>query len=348
VAAGLVVMAAFARGAWGDEGPVPPAVEGAVDRGLAFLAREQNRGDGSIYGAANARGTEPRVAVTSLAAMAFMARGHTPGQGPYGEVINRAVDYVLKHQTARGVLSMSEASNHAMYEHGISTVMLCEAYGMLDDKRQEQARGAITRAVKVILDAQRVPKDEGNAGGWRYMPGDRDSDISVTGWQLMALRGAANVGADIPQRSLDAGVAYIKRRATTSGGFTYMSGVSGNSGPNPARTGTGVLALELLGQHGAKEALAGGDYLLRTPAGQTQGEQYFYSMYYCSQAAWQLGGKYWDQLAPTIRDSLIQKQATNGAWSASGPEAQGGAAYATSMAVLALTVPYRYLPIYQR
>jgi hypothetical protein len=331
-----------------DEGPVPANVESAVDRGLVWLAKNQDRTSGGFPPVAQ-RAEYPSVAVTSLAAMAFMARGHTPGQGPYGDNLNRAIDYVLKQQKPNGILAASLTGNNTMYEHGIATVMLCEAYGMLDDKRQEQARGAIARAVRVILAAQRVPKDSGSAGGWRYQPNQSSSDISVTGWQLMALRGAANVGADIPQRSLDAGIAYIKRRATSSGGFTYTSSESSGGGPNPARTGTGVLALELLGQHGAKESIAGGEYLLTHPVGSSGNEHYFYTVYYCSQAAWQLGGKYWDLIAPAIRNSLIQNQRTDGSWATSGTnEQQGGAAYGTAMAVLSLSVPYRYLPIYQR
>jgi hypothetical protein len=347
-AAALLLLAALLPAtARADEGPVPPNVESAVDRGLAWLAKKQERSTGSFL-PLYSRGDSPAVAVTSLAAMAFMARGHTPGQGPYGENLNKAVDCVLKLQKPSGLLANSTAGNNTMYEHGIATVMLCEACGMLDDKRQEQTRAAITKAVRLILAAQRVPKDPGNVGGWRYQPTRQDSDISVTGWQLMALRGAANVGADIPQRSLDAGIAYIKRRATSSGGFTYTSTDSGMSGPNAARTGTGVLALELLGQHGAKESIAGGEFLLKHPPGSGEGEHYFYMMYYCSQAAWQLGGKYWDLLSPAIRNSLIQNQRADGSWPTGQNEQQAGDAYSTSMAILALSVPYRYLPIYQR
>ncbi len=341
-----LVLTLAARAPAADEEPVAPAVQGAVDKGLEWLAKNQDRSSG-MWATPDANGAS--VAITSLAVMAFMARGHTPGQGPYGENINKAIDYVLRSQLPNGVLCSRDMSNHTMYEHGIATVMLCEACGMLDDKRQEQTRAAIAKAVRVILTAQRVPKSAGNAGGWRYEPTANDSDISVTGWQLMALRGAANAGADIPAASIQAGIAYIKRRANSDGGFSYTGNDEGGS--NPARTGTGVLALELLGQHGAKQSLGGGDYLLAHPPGSAAMENYFYSVYYCSQAAYQLGGKYWELLGPTIRDSLIHRQQRDGSWtldSGQTVERAGGTAYATSMALLALAVPYRYLPIYQR
>jgi hypothetical protein len=78
-------------------------------------------------------------------------------------------------------------------------------------------------------------------------------------------------------------------------------------------------------------------------------EHYYYSVYYCSQAANQLGGAYYDAIYQPIVQSLLQRQSKDGSWSsASSNELQGGDNYATSMALLALEVPYRYLPLYQR
>src|SRR5262245_59558060 len=63
--------------------------QGAIDRGLEFLARSQ-LSDGSfsdrLGGAA--------VGVTSLAALALMSAGNQPGRGKYGKNVSRAVDYV--------------------------------------------------------------------------------------------------------------------------------------------------------------------------------------------------------------------------------------------------------------
>src|SRR5438477_255686 len=83
-----------------------------------------------------------------------------------------------------------------------------------------------TQAAKLILDAQKVPQGP-HAGGWRYQANSADADISVTGWQLMALRGAANCGAAVPKEVLDKGVAYIRRLAVPKdqgGGFGYQNG----------------------------------------------------------------------------------------------------------------------------
>jgi prenyltransferase beta subunit len=329
-----------------DDHPLPPQVQSAVDRGLDYLAKTQEANGAWPTGSGR---TGPTAAVTSLAALAFMARGHVPGQGPYGDNLNRAVDFILSIQQPNGLLC-AHTGSPVMYDHGISTVMLCEAYGMLqsgDDTRHTRTKAAISKAVRLILDAQKIPKSDGYRGGWRYMPDAQDSDISVTGWQLMALRSAANIGASVPPSAIDAGINFVKNCAVPSGGFFYNT--AGNV--NPALTGTGILALELLGQHNSKQALAGGDYLIEHPITQaSQNQFYFYTIYYCSQAAWQLGPRYWDAINPILRKSILDRQSPNGAWNIpdGDPEHQAGATLGTSMAILALTVPYRYLPLYQR
>lgn len=337
MAASLAVLLAGRPVACADDegGAVPREVEAAVDHGLAWLARTQ-QSDGTWGGIGTGGAT---AAATGLAVMAFMGRGHVPGQGPYGENINRGIDAIISIQESRrdGVIA-ERTQGQVMYDHGICTVALCEAYGMLDDNRQAKARTAIGKAIRVILNAQNIKKNFNDQGGWRYTPDMQSSDTSVTGWQLMALRGAKNVGAFLPQQAIDDGIAYIKRRAAFGGGFCY----EGNNGPNAALTGTGILALSLMGQPDAPEVKAGGDFLLRTPVG--NGGHYYYAVYYCSQAAWQLGGQYWSTLSREIFSDLLARQRGDGSWSG----AEGGDTVCTGMAILALTVPYRYLPIYQR
>jgi hypothetical protein len=342
-----VVLAALAlspaAGAGADDAPIPDRVQSAVDRGLDWLSKNQER-DGSWASAGGGAGRS--AAVTGLVAMAFMARGHVPGQGPYGENLNRAVDFVLTLQQRDGVLA-DVGLGQPMYDHGICTMMLCEVYGMLDEKRQALARTAISRAVRLILNAQNVPKGAEEKGGWRYTADTTSSDLSVSGWQLMALRGAANVGAGVPPGAIKAGIEYVKRRASVGGSFAYTGSGNGSN----AMTATGILALCLLGESKAPQVAAGGDHLLRSNI--TGSPHYFYTMYYCAQAAWQLGladKKYWDSINGEVSASLIGKQAPDGSWPASGDGdvGRGGQSYGTAMAILALTVPYRYLPIYQR
>ena len=107
--------------------------------------------------------------------------------------------------------------------------------------------------------------------------------------------------------------------------------------------------MEMLGRHHSPEALAAGEYLLQNPPDNAGQEFYYYSVYYCAQALNQLGGKYWDTVYPKLREALLKLQQNDGHFAGgNGQEAEAGDAYRTSMAVLALCVPYRYLPLYQK
>jgi hypothetical protein len=335
----LVPPPTVARAA--EDEKIPPEVEAAVDKALAWLAKNQ-QADGSWE-----HGQGSTTAVPALAAKAFLSRGHVPGQGPYGENLNKAIDFVLGQQQPDGLLSGGNG-NASMYEHGISTAMLGEAFGMVDDARKNKIEKALAKAVKLTLDAQAVKKDANNQGGWRYMRASPDSDISVTGWQLMALRAAANCGAYVPKASLESGREYVRRCAARNDapGFTYQAQ---QGQPGPARTGTAIVSLEMLGDHNSKEAKAGGDYLLDNPVTSPNQDFYYYSVYYISQAFYHLGDKYYEQGYSKLRTALLANQGPEGTWPVgSGQEQVAGEAYRSSMAVLALCVPYRYLPLFQK
>ena len=99
------------------------------------------------------------------------------------------------------------------------------------------------------------------------------------------------------------------------------------------------------------EAQKAGSYLMRKPPDdkRTQSEfahggHFYYSIYYCSQAMFQLGGNYWDFFRPRLHRALFEKQSGDGSWDGDGQ----GKSYGTAMAILALAVEYRFLPIYQR
>jgi hypothetical protein len=76
---------------------------------------------------------------------------------------------------------------------------------------------------------------------------------------------------------------------------------------------------------------------------------FFYEVYYCPVAMFQLGDKYFLPYYARLLPILLQHQGTDGSWlSDDSNDRTGGRSYCTAMAVLALTVEYRYLPIYQR
>jgi hypothetical protein len=312
----------------------------AVDRGLLFLESHQEPDGSWISGIGKSTG------IVSLVTMAFMSRGHVPGRGKYGDTLNRAIVWVI--QQSRDGLILRDTSHGPMYCHGMSTLMLGEALGMVDETEKGfQTMAKVHQsAVNVILRAQAVSKEPSAQGGWRYNANSNDSDISVSGWMILALRAAQGIGSPVPKRSIDQAVAYIKRCAYPLGGFSYQPG----GDPNLARTGTGVLALQLAGEFNSPEALRGGDYVRKNPL-QWQGPFFFYTVYYCSQGMYQLGGAYWQEWRARAEEILLAHQNSDGSWPAPPNEThehQAGPAYTTSMAILALSVEFRYLPIYQR
>ncbi len=316
-----------------------PAVE-AVDRALVYLQSTQQP-NGSWVSQIGAN-----TGITSLCVMAFLARGHTPGRGPHKETIDRAIRWVIRQ--SRDGLIIRDTSHGPLYSHGISTMMLGEVLGMVPEGRDgfEDLSRVYLDAINVILRAQNVSKDRSSRGGWRYHPNSIDSDISCTGWQLLALRAAQGNGFPVPRRNIDGAVDYVKRCIHPLGGFGYQPG----GDPTAARTGTGILSLQICGEFNSAEAFQGGDWLLKHPL-EWRGPFFFYAVYYCSQGMYQLGGEYWRRWRPLVETLLVSRQRANGSWPTPPDETlelHAGPAYCTAMAALALSVDFKLLPIYQR
>lgn len=302
--------------------------EAAVRKALRYLAETQNP-DGSWGGSG---GYSSDVAIVGLCALAFMSAGHQPDRGPYGQVLRRATDYLVKSAQRTGLIyNPAAAAGPPMYGHGFATLALAELYGMT---RRLDLRDKLEAAVALILRTQNAE------GGWRYQPRVADADISVVICQIMALRAAANAGIRVPRETIARAIEYVKRCANNpDGGFSYMPG---NRGSGQARTGAGVLALIVMGERHCEEARRGLEYLMSRPPGNRDGHV-FYAIYYCTQAMYQAGGRYWAYWYPRVSEYLLSTQRPDGSWY-DGP----GQAYATAMGVLALQVPAGLLPIYQK
>jgi squalene cyclase len=292
----------------------------AVDKALAWLKDQQNR-DGS-WG---------NTAVTSFALLAFMANGHVPNEGLYGPEVAKGVRNLLASARDDGYLVGPRGGN--MYCHGMATLALTQVWGMTGD---EEVKKVLKKAVDLIV------KTQNHEGGWRYEPAPTGADISVTIMQVMALRGAKDSGLHVPDETMKRAVAYINRcRDPRSGGYRYQPYASG---PGFARTAAGVCVLQLSGDYEAKEIAQAVEYLERTG---DDYQHYWYGHYYAAHAFHQVGGKKWEDYYRRMRERLLATQRTSGEWSER-MEAHVGPVYQTAIAVLILSVPANYLPIYQR
>lgn len=314
-------------------------VDNAIARALDFIKSQQ-----LPNGAWRADGHGESTGITSLAVMAFMAAGHTPGEGPYAETIDKGIRWVLDHQEANGML-VAKRSHGPMYDHGIATLMLAECFGMVEGKLAGDVKKALERAIRLILESQAVHKDRRHDGGWRYQVESRDSDLSVTGWQVLALRAAKDVGCDVPAEAIDQAVDYVRNCATPDNkGFGYQPG----SGATPTLTGTGITCLEVCGKHQSREAVGGAKALLENQL-RHDSQYFYYGVYYTGVGMFKMGGDYADQMRERLCKLLLDTQDPEGSWTPrNGGEREAGKVYCTAMSVLGLAIEYRYLPIYQR
>ncbi len=308
-----------------------PELERAVTRGLAYLASVQSD-DGSF-----GRGRFSRhVGITALCGIAFLADGHVPGRGRYGDNVAKALEYVLRSSEESGLLAV-ENSTGPMYGHGFAALFLGEVYGM--NPQDTRVRDALVRAVQLIVNSQ---NDE---GGWRYNPVPYDADVSVTICQVMALRSARNAGIKVPKETIDAAVRYVRECQNADGGFRYMRVSGASAWP---RSAAGVATLFYAGIYEDDSIARALDYLARTAPPGSGGPMiqpyYFYGHYYAVQAMYLAGGEWWAQWWPRIRDELVLLQSEDGSW----VDHQSGNAYATAMALVVAQMPKRYLPIFQR
>jgi hypothetical protein len=348
------------------DAPKREAFEVAIDNALSYLAGAQNE-DGSwnsgTFGMPGRGGGARDPAVSALCVMAFLSAGHVPGEGKYGDRILKGVRYVCSQQQRNGVFSGQQFGMTVMYSHGICTLMVAEVIGLLPDRREAaDLRQRLAAAVQLIRAAQSPRAGE---GGWRYSIQPGDADMSVTAWQVMALRAAKNVGCDVPPTVIDRAVEYVKNsNDRNSGGYRYTR----FGQVTIPCTGAAILSLELCGKefHKSKESLDAAQFITdqivnQGKAGVRVGgpfrfnQHFFYGVYYTSQAMFQIGGKYWTWYRDYLHwlllspDPSAHAQRPGGFWNpVSGDDGQAGVNYCTAMAVLSLTVEYRFLPIYQR
>ena len=336
---------------------VTPEAEAAVERALAFLARRQQPngayedGIGRKVNTTYLKQDGDHVGVTALVGMAFLSNGSTPGRGPYGRQVQGCVDFVLSTVNPQGFVT-NDGSR--MYSHAFATLFLAEVYGMAPSV---EVRNGLRRAVDLIVASQN------EQGGWRYLPGAKDSDLSITVCQVQALRAARNVGVQVPVGTIEGAIRYVKRSyirqganlQNTPGGFWYQ--VYENFPFRPSRTSfaltaAGVTALYGAGVYDGPEINGGLRYLFshrnRPQAHEMESTfDYFYGHYYAVQAFFQAGDggqvPYWSQWYPYVRDQIVRGQKSEGYW-----QDLVGQNYATAMACIILQIPYRYLPIFER
>jgi hypothetical protein len=361
LASGQTLLADEAAEAVSDERLV--RIDDSLKHALVWLARQQ--------GGAGEFPTEPtgQPGVTSLCILAFMSQGHLPGKGEYGAALDRGIRYVVDSQKESGLIAreapdgpkVPHETEHLIgrtsaYNHAISALMLSEAYGMLAETDSRVIKQAIEKALAVTLAEQRrkKPRDV-DRGGWRYLHSYQgvDSDLSIVSWQIMFLRSARNAGFDVPEQPINDAVEYVGRCfIPATGQFQYEIGGNSNS---RGMAGAGILSLALAGKHKTPEAQKAAQWILSQPfdrynENQSALEIYHYSVFYCCQAMYQMGGENWEKFFPATADTLLENQNDDGSWDFERHpnDVRWGNSFTTAMVVLGLSAPNEMLPIFQR
>jgi hypothetical protein len=360
-----VIVSGTPNGAAAADAPneITPASEAALERGLAWLAK--NQGADGNWGSSD-------LGLVSMGALAFMAAGHEPGRGKYGRELERALEFLVSRARPSGLLNIADAQRD-MYNHGLSTFVLGQAHGMTLGKDRKLNR-VLDRALKLIASTQC------GDGGWDYRAARQSDghDLSLAVMQAKALRSAVDSGFDVSPEVIQLAIRSVREYYITRGGrglpeseqqkmpgqFTYSKGGGGGT---IAMAAAGVVCLQEFGQYDdwriAKNMEVIEAAIRETPHSRSHdGSMPFdaYTLYYVGQAMYQVGGEAWNKNYPMIRDYLIESQVesatnprTSGAWLDYGARGGGriagddGMLYATSVACFVLAIPNRYLPILQ-
>jgi hypothetical protein len=331
--------------------------EEAVQLGLRWLATQQQLNGswpGKGQGEYSERAGQGDMVGTAFGVWPFLARGEThkgsQDINTYTKVVENGLKFLLARQKPNGDLRDPTAPGSGMYIHGLLSIVLCEAFGFTADPT---LRGPCQRAIDFIVKAQ-----DPVGGGWRYEP-QESGDISVTSWQLMALKSGQLAGLIVPRETLDKASRFLKQcAAPNDDGYGYLAFVDrGELGGAPRLTRTtalGLLCRQFLQSNDdirSARMIKGVDRLLAVPPAPQLKDLYYY--YYATQVVFNVGGEPWKQWNPKMRDLLVTTQDKSsslnlrGSWDPAGDNfcGAGGRAMSTSLALLTLEIYYRHLPL---
>jgi hypothetical protein len=336
----------------------PPAaaeeVRQALIKALDFLALKQAE-DGSW--------PDYQEAYTGLSLMAFI--GAKCVQKDYSANIKGAIKYLKSQYTpSSGYPEGSEDAAYSggqlgtdqMYQHAIATLALIEALVDSNDQSLEPIAQDALNLINRSQNTEHKPKalggpiqpDDPSYGGWRYNPKNTDSDISVSGWQILALKAAANAGFSVPEWVFPSAAKFVRSlHGKEDGSFRYSS--PGDTGDSCARAGIGALSLQICGfpqDPAIPPALRFmQDYAPRWNL-EAKGDGYpFYYWYYGTRAMYLAGGDYWRIWKDWMCRFLVDHQNQDGSWDGTGREESLGI-YRVALGALMLEFCCGHVPIY--
>jgi hypothetical protein len=206
----------------------------------------------------------------------------------------------------------------------------------------ERIRTALVAAV------ERIEACQGAEGGWEYQPVPVPAhEGSVTICLVQALRAARDAGIQVDAEVVRRAEDYVRRLQSKSGLFCYTLGEEKRA--SVALTAAAIATLNATGRYDDHAIQDGIDAIwskriLREQTGETA-DFPEYERLYLAQAFWQLSDRsHFERWFAEERERILHTQDADGSWRGS----RFGAAYATAINCLVLTLPDAALPIFQR
>jgi len=321
--------------------------ENAVELGLKWLADHQDK-DGK-WSASNFNEHDPAddkcdgaggraydAGVTALATVAFLGAGYHDRGGReakrYARQVGRALKYLLAHQDEGGIFGAG--TPHAIHQHALATLALCEAFAMTGD-------AAYRKAAQRGLDAIAKAKPADIAGTSLCV-------LALKAGRLAGLRTSAGWmtnARDAVAAATVAGRVPNERPADRKDRFPPEK--------SEALTAAGALVRILAGEDPRTSKTIreqAGLCLAKLPAWNPDDGSIDMAYWFLgSSAIFQLGGASWRRWNEAMKEAITKHQhpkgsgARTGSWDPIGvwgPE--GGRVYSTALMVLTLETYYRY------
>ncbi|MGB7295497.1 MAG: VWA domain-containing protein [Candidatus Aminicenantales bacterium] len=327
----------------------PGEVTEALRKALDYLVSKQT--EEGYY-------DEDHVGKSGLAILALIGSNCT-GQD-YSRSIRAGLGYVQSHFDDGllydgGPQASWEAESDGMYTHAIATLAVIEA---LSELKETKLKPMAEQGIQVIIKSQNtehkpadldgpINQDEDSYGGWRYSPESTGSDISVTGWQILTLRAAKNVGFNVPDWCFELAAKYA-RSVYSEREHTF--GYQSPGGESCARAGMGSLTLQLC-EYPEDPCVAPALRFMQDHAPtwnlEEPGDGYpFYYWYYGTRAMLIAGGDDWRIWKDWTCRMLVDNQNSDGSWEGADSEADIGTIYTTALGAMMLEFCCGYRPAY--
>ncbi len=294
---------------------------------VAWL-RQTQEPDGSWSAAKWGGNQRFEVALTGLSLMSLL--DGASGSNPASE---KAISYLIKQQKPDG--HFGDLFSCTPYNQGIATLALAKAY---EFRKDESLRLALDKAVNAICTAQYAD------GGWGYQnEAHPASNLSITLWQIEALRLASAQGWPQVRPRVERGLRWMAGVAADDGSFGYQKSGDTPGGASQTLTAIGAMSLldpahiNLVSPLRRQAIKVQMQRLASTPGPDMD----YYRRYFLTAALKKMDEGAAQQGLTSMRLELVAQQVKRGAdagsWNADSRwGSTGGRIYATAMASLSL------------